>query len=160
MSELTHPAPIKSNMSYMSSKLASYYSKRTWFLLLNLQKVRKTKISLPQCNFIKIHLDLMNIVSQKLIIFDILNIFKLKNHHFLAKWPKCCSKFENLILCFAKLRNFLPNFDFMFRNFEGNFAKFEGNFAKQEIENFAKLRRIENFRNLPTTKGWDYKSKK
>ena len=151
MSELTHPAPIKSNMSYMSSKLASYYSNRTWFLLLSLQKVRKTKISLPQCNFIKIHLDLMNFVSQKLIIFDILNIFKLKNGQNVA---------QNLILCFAKLRNFLPNFDFMFRNFEGNFAKFEGNFAKQEIENFGKLLRIENFRSLPTTVGWDYKSKK
>ena len=151
MSELTHPAPIKSNMSYMSSKLASYYSNRTWFLLLSLQKVRKTKISLPQCNFIKIHLDLMNFVSQKLIIFDILNIFKLKNGQNVA---------QHLILCFAKLRNFLPNFDFMFRNFEGNFAKFEGNFAKQEIENFGKLLRIENFRSLPTTVGWDYKSKK
>ena len=146
MSELTHPAPIKSNMSYMSSKLASYYSNRTWFLLLSLQKVRKTKISLPQCNFIKIHLDLMNIVSQKLIIFDILNIFKLKNHHFLAKWPKCCPKFD---FVFREIAKFSSKFRFHVSQFWGKFCEIWGKFCETRNWKFRQITQNRKFSQPP-----------
>ena len=55
-------------------------------------------------------------------------IFELKNHLFLAKWPKCYPNFD-----FAKLRNFCPNFDFVFREFSRNSRKSSRNYENKHF---------------------------
>ena len=128
---MTHPALIKfKSEKDVLHELWTFYiviilKELIFYFCLSLQKVRKTKLSLPQ---MKIYQNPFRFdehcVPKKIFFLHFLNkkiISFLQNGQYVA---------QTLISCFAKSWYFHQNFDF---------AKFEGNFAKQE--NFAKLRK-------------------
>ena len=96
---------------------------------MSLQKVRKTKPSLPQWKIIKIHLDLMSNVFQNKYFF--LHCLKLKSPLF-CKIAKKLPKFWFYVLRICE--------NFVSISFSC-FAKFAGNFANYEIKKFAKLQK-------------------
>ena len=96
---------------------------------MSLQKIRKTNFLCPKWKFIKIHLDVMNIVSQKTRIFSF----------FIIKSSLSCKNAQIFFIsCFAKLRNFRSkNIDFVSCEISWNSKKISQKFSwNYEDENF------------------------
>ena len=96
----------------------------------------------PKWKFIKIHLDLMNIVSQKINIFSLKKIID-----FLQKWQNIA---QILISCFVKLQNFCPNFDFVYREISRNSSKISRNTKLNILRNVREITKTKFFCSYPS----------
>ena len=91
---------------------------------MSLQKIRKTNFLCPKWKFIKIHLDVMNIVSQKTRIFSFFIIksslscknAKILPKFFLFRVSRNCEIFAQIsISCLATFREIRRKFRWNFR---------------------------------------------
>ena len=103
--------------------LTFYYnsiSTGTWFLLLSLQKVSKTKLSLPQMNNYQNPFRFDEQCVPKICFYIFFNLLKIINFFQILSA-------QSFISCFAKLQKFYPNFDFIFRENSRNSKKISRN---------------------------------